>query len=154
MQAGTDINIVAHVIQQAVAPVFLLTGVGAMLGVLTNRLSRIIDRFRTLEAYMRKAGSVPERHRDIEHHSETERSEEFSMLGRRRVWIHRAITLCTLCALLVCVVIATLFIASEMSIDPSRLVSALFVSAMLSLISGLLCFLREIALATKSFEQH
>jgi hypothetical protein len=51
------------------------------------------------------------------------------------------------CALLVCVVIATLFLGSEVGIDPSRVVGLLFVTAMFSLICGLLCFLREISLA-------
>jgi len=154
MSSGTEINLVAHVIQQAVAPVFLLTGVGAMLTVLTNRLSRIIDRHRTIDAYVREmpgdaralaAGEAPE------HHTLQELRREMAMLGRRRIWIHRAITLCTICALLVCLVIATLFIASELVYDPSRLVALLFVTAMLSLIAGLLCFLREIALATEQF---
>ena len=154
MSSGTEINLVAHVIQQAVAPVFLLTGVGAMLTVLTNRLSRIIDRHRTIDAYVREmpgdaralaTGEAPE------HHTLQELRREMAMLGRRRIWIHRAITLCTICALLVCLVIATLFIASELVYDPSRLVALLFVTAMLSLIAGLLCFLREIALATEQF---
>jgi hypothetical protein len=155
VQSGVEINVVSHVIQQAVAPVFLLTGVGAILGVLTNRLSRIIDRFRTLDAYIRgerAAHAGRDRGEDIEHHSAEERQREMAMLSRRRVLIHRAITLCTICALLICVVIATLFLGSEFSLDPSRVVGLLFVTAMLSLISGLLCFLREIALATEQFE--
>jgi len=40
---------VAHAIQLAVAPVFLLSGIGAILVVITNRLGRIIDRARVLE---------------------------------------------------------------------------------------------------------
>lgn len=156
VSSGTEINAVAHVIQQAVAPVFLLTGVGAMLSVLTNRLSRIIDRSRTIGAYLRDiatnlGGATPAE--DPEHHTLQELRREMAMLGRRRIWIHRAITLCTVCALLVCLVIAMLFLASELLYDPSRLVSLLFVTAMLSLISGLLCFLREITLATEQFDQ-
>jgi len=153
--SGTDITAVSHVIQQAVAPVFLLTGVGAILGVLTNRLSRIIDRFRKLDAYIREereAHGIHPGSEDIEHHSAQERRREMKMLARRRILIHRAITLCTVSALLVCVVIATLFLASEFGADPSRLVALLFVTAMLSLIAGLLCFLSEIALATTESE--
>ena len=40
---------IAHVIQLSVAPVFLLTSVGAILNVMANRLARIIDRARMLE---------------------------------------------------------------------------------------------------------
>ncbi len=157
---GAEINVVAHVIQQAVAPVFLLTGVGAILGVLTNRLSRIIDRFRTLDVLIREArpsradpGSAAGGE-DLEHHDARDRQREMTMLARRRILIHRAITLITMCALLICVVIATLFLGSEFGVDPSRVVSFLFVAAMLSLIAGLICFLREIALATEQFDRH
>ena len=44
-----QISDIGHVIQLAIAPVFLLTGVCTMLMVLTNRLARIIDRIRVLE---------------------------------------------------------------------------------------------------------
>lgn len=152
MQSGAEINTVAHVIQQAVAPVFLLTGVAAILGVLTNRLARIIDRLRGLAAARPVAGEGEAARPQEEHHAELQRRSEMLVLSRRRNWIHRAITLCTVCALLVCVVIATLFLGTEFGTDPSRLVGLLFVTAMLSLIGGLLCFLHEIALATKAFE--
>jgi len=46
----SGITAVAHVIQLSVAPVFLLSGIGAMLAVMTNRLARVIDRARALEA--------------------------------------------------------------------------------------------------------
>ncbi len=153
VQSSTEINVVAHVIQQAVAPVFLLTGVGAILGVLTNRLSRIIDRYRTLDVSVRamQSGHARGSALDAELHVLRDQRSEMAMLDRRRTWIHRAITLCTVCALLVCVVIAVLFLAAEIAADPSRLVSLLFITAMMSLICGLLCFLREIALATEQF---
>jgi len=142
MAAEINVNGVAHVIQQAVAPVFLLTGVGAILGVLTNRLARVVDRFRELDP--------GERARTTGHPGDVLAPrfvEELAMLERRRRWIQRAITFCTLCALLVCLVIAGLFIASELGLDPSRAVAILFVSGMAALVAGLLCFLREIALA-------
>ncbi len=148
MQPGAEINVVAHVIQQAVAPVFLLTGVGAMLGVLTNRLARIVDRWRVLDERHSLQQSQGSATGGAQAQDLRDLRRELDALARRRDWIHRAITLCTICALLVCVVIATLFLGSEVGIDPSRVVGLLFVSAMLSLICGLLCFLREIALAT------
>jgi hypothetical protein len=140
LQPPSDIANVAHVIQLAVAPVFLLTGVGAILGVLIGRLGRVVDRFRTL-------GRSSEQER-MAH------TKEMGVLSRRSRWIHRAITLCTLCALLICIVIAVLFVGSTFDVDPSVAVSALFVAAMLALIAGLVCFLREIALATGALERH
>ncbi len=133
--AQTDVIVVAHVIQQAVAPVFLLTGIGAFLSVLTSRLGRVIDRFRVLDGIPGEARS------DVQ-------TREMSVLHSRSRWIHLSITLCTLCALLVCIVIAALFIGSEMGRDPSGTIAVLFIGAMFMLIMGLLCFLREIALAT------
>ncbi len=140
MQALASIPSVAHVIQLAVAPVFLLTGVGAILAVLVNRLGRVVDRFRTLERGRPQAGEKALAHDEV----------EMAILTRRARMIHWAIGLCTSCALLVCVVIATLFVGSVTAADISGVVAGLFILAMLSLVSGLLCFLREIALATGS----
>jgi hypothetical protein len=134
MQNAADVTTVAHVIQLAVAPVFLLTGVGAILNVITNRLARIVDRSRVLS----NSGDQ----------KQSAQKEEMATLARRARWVHWAVSLCTLSALFICIVIAALFVGSEIGMDPSRAVSLLFISAMLTLISGLLCFLREIFLAT------
>lgn len=138
MQSAASITTVAHVIQLAVAPVFLLTGVGAILAVLINRLARVVDRFRVLERMLPAAGN------DERAVLET----EMAILSRRARLIHWAISLCTVCALLICIVIATLFVGSVMVVDLSGTIAVLFITAMLALIAGLLCFLREITLAT------
>jgi hypothetical protein len=134
MEHTTDIIVAAHAIQQAVAPAFLLTGVGAILNVLSGRLARVIDRFRVLDKMADSERAI--------HATETE------TLVRRSRWIRRAITLCTTCALLISIVIAALFIGAELSKDPSDTIAVLFIAAMLALTGGLLCFLREIALST------
>jgi archaellum biogenesis protein FlaJ (TadC family) len=134
MQNAADLTTVAHVIQLAVAPVFLLTGIGAILNVITSRLARIVDRSRVLTSLNDQIKSA--------------QKEEKAMLARRTRWIHWAVSLCTISALLICIVIAALFIGSVTGFDPSNTVSILFITAMFSLISGLLCFLREIFLAT------
>lgn len=138
MQSAASVTTVAHVIQLAVAPVFLLTGVGAILAVLINRLARVVDRFRVLERLLPATGN------DEQAVLET----EMAILSRRARLIHWAISLCTICALFICIVIATLFVGSVMGVDLSGTIAALFIAAMLALISGLLCFLREISLAT------
>ncbi|MFL9609263.1 DUF2721 domain-containing protein [Methylobacillus sp. Pita2] len=130
---------VANVIQLAVAPAFLLTGSGAMLGVMAGRLARVVDRFRELH----ESGGW----------NHEQKSVEMNMLLKRSRWIHRAIILTSLATLLVCVVIATLFAAVEVGWNPSRIVSLLFICAMGSLVAGLLCFLREIALSTDIIEE-
>jgi hypothetical protein len=134
MSNEIDIPSVAHVIQLAVAPVFLLTGIGAILSVLSNRLARVIDRFRIVNNMHGDERAVHE--------------EEIEKLLSRSKWIHWSITLCTVCALLVCIVIATLFIGSELGKDSSNVIAVLFTAAMLTMIIGLMCFLREISIAT------
>lgn len=133
-----EVPTVVHAIQQSIAPVFLLTGVGAILSVLINRLSRIIDRFRALNSK-----------------TDDERNnyqKEMLTLSRRARWIHWAISLCTIAALLICIIIAALFIGTTVHIETSNAIALLFIVAMLALISGLVCFLREISLATGTIE--
>jgi hypothetical protein len=130
---------VAHVIQLAVAPVFLLLGIGTMLMVLTNRLSRVIDRGRVLEG------------RQPQHPEEADAIHaQLDTLRRRAHLVNRAITLCTVTALLLCVVIAVLFLSAFYGFDATTPVALLFIAAMLTLIGALVAFLREIFVATAS----
>ena len=133
-----NITNVSHVIQLSVAPVFLLTGIGAILSVLVSRLGRIVDRGRVLR----------EQHKMIDEANMMERK----VLNIRAFWVHWSIVFCTVSALLVAVVIAVLFLASEVHFDPTHTVSPMFILAMLSLIAGLICFLREIYLSTHTIE--
>ena len=135
-----QISAVAHVIQLSVAPVFLLAGVGSMLGVLTNRLARIVDRARVLEVEL---PSAVEPQRALVH-------ADLSVLCRRARLINWAISLCTTCALLVCLVIALLFLGAYLTVEVRGPISLLFVAAMVAFIAGLLTFLREVYLATGS----
>lgn len=131
---------VAHAIQLAVAPVFLLTGIGAILAVMTNRLGRIIDRARVLETKLDNASPkllIAFR-------------TDLAILSRRAKLISRAITFCTTTALLICMVIAVLFLSAFLNFDTTIPVAVLFVAAMASFFLGLLWFLREIYLATIS----
>ena len=128
---------VSHIIQLAIAPVFLLTGVGTKLTVLTNRLGRIIDRSRILEDRM-----LPEGFGDP-----VDRAE-INVLYQRGHLINRAITLSTACGLLVCLVIATLFIGDALGLAFGKLIALLFVLAMMSLIGSFYYFMREIFIAT------
>jgi hypothetical protein len=136
-QAESQVTAIAHVIQLAVAPVFLLTGVAATLGVLTSRLARIIDRARILEERLPTAAEQ----------SRPRYLGELQLLSRRARLMNRAIGLCTTCALLICAVIVTLFIGAFLETDVSVAVGPLFVAAMLALFAGLLMFLGEIRLA-------
>ena len=133
-----NLTTVSHVIQLAVAPVFLLTGVGAILSVLTGRLGRLVDRYRVLTETQKPL--LPKQARELK------------VLSVRAVWVHWAITLCTVSALFVVIVIGALFLGAVVDINPSRTVSILFILAMTSLIIGLGCFLREISLSVHIFD--
>ena len=133
-----NLTTVASVIQMAVAPVFLLTGIGAILSVLTGRLGRLVDRFRALTETASELPAIQAR--------------ELKILTVRARWVHWAITLCTAAALFVSIVIAALFMGAVVDINPSRIVSIMFIVAMTSLIIGLGCFLREISLSIHIFD--
>ena len=136
MLPESPIETIAHVIQLAVAPVFLLTGIGGMLSVMTNRLGRIVDRARALEVVvLRDALDRQATHLEL------------LCLSRRARLISVSISLCTLTALLVSSVIAILFLGSFVTFDASMVVALLFVTAMLAFIVALLFFLREVFVA-------
>ncbi|MFA6053073.1 MAG: DUF2721 domain-containing protein [Methylobacter sp.] len=131
------VTTIAHAIQLAVAPVFLLTGVAGILSVLTNRLARIIDRSRFLHG---RSLSADETDQAVQ--------AELKSLKRRARLIHWAIGLCTTCLLLICSVIAILFLGSFITLNMAAGIASLFVAAMLCLIVALLNFISEIYLAT------
>ena len=133
----TDLNQITHVIALAIAPVFLLTAVGTLMGVLANRLARIVDRIRVLEDRLHEvdlAQLVPAR-------------EELESLRRRLRLIYFAVAFAVFSALFVGLLIIVAFIGALMSVNLATFVGLLFVMAMLAFIGSLLVFLREIFLA-------
>ena len=130
---------IAHIIQLAVAPVFLLAAIGGMINVVAARLARVVDRMRMLE-------------RDVPTADATTRASEIAELAvvaRRMTLCHFSIALCVIAALLICLVVMILFIANLVAMSFAASVSLLFVLAMLSLTAGLLLFLTEITIATR-----
>ncbi len=132
---------VGHIIQLSIAPVFLLTGVGTNLLVLTNRLARIIDRSRALEDNIASMGQNAVPDESVQAESE--------VLFHRAQKINRAIALSTLCALLICMVVALLFLDDAFSLKLDSLIAAMFVLAMIGLTSSFVYLLREILIATE-----
>ncbi|WP_234030345.1 DUF2721 domain-containing protein [Undibacterium sp. 14-3-2] len=131
---------VSHIIQLAIAPVFLLTGVGTKLAVLTSRLARIIDRARVVENLLQTNATV-----GLE--------EELVELFQRSHLINRAITLSTTCGLLICLVIAALFVGDAMGLNLDKLIAGLFVGGILSLIGSFVYFMSEIIVATRTLDR-
>lgn len=132
--------VISHAIQLAIAPVFLLTGIAGLLAVMANRLARVVDRTRFVEQTWSQLDE-PARNLAL---------AEMSHLGRRRHVASWAINFCTAGALLVCLVIVTLFVDDLFLTDLRVLVGVLFVCGLAALIGGLTRFLREVYLATES----
>ena len=129
---------VARAIQLALAPVFLLTGIAGLLNVMSTRLSRIIDRGRVLTE--NRAASTQEL--EI-------LTRQVRVLERRRHFTSIAITACTIAALLLCLVVATLFVEGMFGVPLGALVGVLFMGSTFALVIGLAYFLREVHLATQ-----
>lgn len=131
---------ISHVIQLAVAPVFLLAGIGAFVNAFAVRLGRIFDRSRLLEAAY--PDSNPEKQTAIR--------DELVMLAHRARTAYIGIALDIFAALLICLLIASAFAGYFFGFEIRTLIAILFIAAMLSLIGGLVAFLREIFIAVTS----
>ena len=134
-----DITTIAYVIEIAVAPVFLLAGIAGLLGVMTNRLGRVIDRARMLARGQQYIISDDEQRL---------MDQENANLLQRGRYINLAIALAGTSALLVCSVVMALFSASLLKMNFSQLIAVLFIVTMVLLITSLTFFLMEVFLAT------
>jgi hypothetical protein len=137
MAIETHISDITHVIQLAVAPVFLLTAVGTIITALTNRLGRAVDRRRVVED---RLPMLADETADVAR-------DELDALGQRIRAIYVATSLAVLCGLFVCLSISLAFVATLLAVDLAWSVAALFVLAMFALIGALVMILREIFIA-------
>lgn len=135
-----SINALAGIIQIAVAPVFLLAGIAGFLNVMSGRLGRIVDRARVVER--RVSGLTDDARLALA-------SRELRTLWRRVKVINWSIGLCTASALMVCVVVVSLFVGDFWSLHIGTFVVVTFVLAMMLLIAALILFIREVQLATR-----
>jgi uncharacterized protein DUF2721 len=131
---------ISHLISLAIAPVFLLTAVGTLLGVLSNRLGRVVDRIRALDAV---APSLDVKARAV-------CDSELALLSRRMRLVYTAMAAAVFCALFVGLLMVAAFVDAFIAIDLWQAVGLLFIGAMLSFIGSLCVFLREIFLAVTS----
>ena len=140
MLQGPYLSTVAETIQAAIAPVFLLAGIGSILNVMVGRLSRIVDRARALEQlHPRSTGPEHERH-----------VWELRLIDRRIAVINTAIFLCVSSALAICFVVALMFVSRLMSFHIGAIVAVAFVVSMLLLMTCLLFFLVEVRMSLRA----
>jgi hypothetical protein len=141
-ESAAAVATIAHQIQLAVAPVFLLAGIAGMINVLAHRLARVVDRSRQLENEPPDDNEVVRRLY----------FDELKILDQRMRVVNWSLSCCTAGALFVCVVVAILFVADLAKIAFARPIALLFILAMLLLIVGLILFLYEVRLATKALK--
>jgi hypothetical protein len=127
-------------IQIALAPVFLLVAMGSMLNVITGRLARVVDRSRDL----------------IDRHEQTRGTQharlvhELRMLDRRMGIINTSIALCVACGIVVCIMVAMLFLMGAGQQTLATPIAAAFIVAMLLLLGALVMFMAEVRLAIRT----
>ena len=138
MLTSPEISDIAHVVQMAVAPVFLLTGVGSFVAVLTTRMGRVIDRAHRIDSFIDDG-------KDPAHYA-----PELDTLRQRLGIIHQAITLCSLSAFFVCAVVFTIFVGTYVDVRIGGAIALLFAGAMVMLIGALGLFVLEVQIARRS----
>jgi hypothetical protein len=132
------------VLQTAIGPTILISGVGLLLLTMTNRLARTIDRTRTVARELPDP-SVPDYPRHV---------GQLRILWRRARLIRLSIALASLSALFAAILIIALFVTALLQIENVWLICALFITCLLCLIASLTVFIHDInlALAALKFE--
>jgi CBS domain containing-hemolysin-like protein len=129
---------IAHLIQVALTPIFLISAIGVTLNVLTSRLARIVDRARAMEDRLLHPDYV---------HDGRDLHAQLKILARRSRWINAAIILITLSALFIALVVVMLFVNAFLRYELSAVIAGMFIMSMLTLAAALLTFLIEVRIA-------
>lgn len=129
------------VVQTAIGPVILISGVALLLLTMTNRIGRVIDRARSLHAGLKELEGA-EREAVI---------AQLRVLSRRASLLRRAITLAALSVLLAALLVISIFLFALAGFDDARLLVLIFVGCLLSLIGALIEFLRDLNHSLSAF---
>ena len=121
-------------IQLAITPVILISGMGALMITLTNRMARVVDRTRELAETMPSAADDERAHLE----------DQLRIMWSRALMLRRAVTANGLSMLLSCVMVAVIFGMAKFELNLSPLVLGLFIASILFLTASLVDFLRDI----------
>lgn len=132
--AASETSQLVTVLQTAIGPVVVVSGVGLLLLTMTNRLGRIVDRSRAL-AHEARETSGPEKESI---------TAQLRILGERAELVRRAIALAAFCVLFAAILVITLFVTALFEADLPWLVAGLFILSMLCLIASLVEFIRDV----------
>ncbi len=140
MNIVSDPASIVHSIQLAVAPVFLLTAVAAMIGAVATRLARIVDRARTLERTSRRPDDLPDQARAL---------RELALLRKRGWLVTLSIGFLTLCGFLIGLTILFLFLGETTELNSPAWAVGSFMAGVLSFLVALVLFFIETVAATR-----
>ncbi len=132
--AATETSQLVTVLQTAIGPVVVISGVGLLLLTMTNRLGRIVDRSRALAQQARQVSTA----------DEPSLEAQLLILGQRAELVRRAIALAAFCVLFAALLVISLFLTALFGADLPWLISGLFILSMLCLIASLVEFIRDI----------
>jgi len=122
------------IIQAAIAPVVLISGVGLLLLTLSARLGRIVDRTRIVAAERRTAVDA---NREM-------LNTQLAVLRNRARLIRFALALSATSVALVSLLIIGLFLGLLLSWNMTVPCTFLFIGSLLSLVTAMLVFVREL----------
>lgn len=135
--SATPLHEIVPVLQTAIGPVILISGVGLLLLSMTNRLGRTIDRARSLVNVLRSGHE----------HDRAATLAQVAIIYRRARLIRLCIALASLSVLLAAVLIIVLFMTALMKWDHGFVISVIFIACMGSLIASLVAFIYDIHLS-------
>lgn len=141
-QSPPEVEALTRVIQAAIGPVVLISGVGLLLLTMTNRLGRIVDRARSLVRELPNANEF----------TRLRTQAQLQILAKRARLVRLAVTLASACVLLVGVLIAVLFTGALLHMELGTVAAALFVLCMATLVGSMAAFIREVHLSLHALE--
>lgn len=147
MELTLSVEQIGDIIKLALAPVFLLVGIGAVLNVVTHRVGRIIDRARMFEGLTPDATNA-----NTTNFSQSRIDAELTSLNRRMKFANWSITFLVAAALMICVDVILLFANGLVTTDLTAWVLVLFIASMSFITGGLLAFFFEVSLATATLK--
>jgi len=122
------------VLQTAIGPTILISGVGLLLLTMTNRLARTIDRARATTSELSNASEEVQR---TSH-------QQLRILWRRAKLIRLSIALASTSALFAAILIIVLFLTALLNLENAWLICALFIMCLCSLVASLFVFIHDI----------
>jgi hypothetical protein len=130
------------VLQTAIGPTILISGVGLLLLTMTNRLARTIDRTRAA------ARELP----DANAPDHAKHAGQLQVLWKRARLIRLCIALASLSALFAALLIIVLFVTALLQLENVWLICTLFIICLICLIGSLIIFIHDINLALAALE--